>query len=343
MLLGARGPVPYREIRSQFKAYQTENDEAGLRAFERDKADLLELGIPLRYVTPEDDETVDEAGYVVDLRRYRMPEIRLTPEEVAALVLAGSVARAAHGTTYAEVVDLTLKKLAFDLPTAPDTPTRAARGKAGEEHGKAAPVLVHFPEPASPGLAERLSLLEQATRNRKRLTLSYLGTRDGVVSARDVDPYGLAYRQGAWLLVAYCHLRKGVRTFRLDRISEVTVAPKPRTPDFERPSGFDVRRHADRSPWTYEMEPPVEVVLEVLPPASAIANEDFGGSTHRQAGADGATLIRFECSNPDYLVSRVMAAKGGIIVRAPTSIRERVRDEIRAVAARYQCPGASQP
>src|SRR6266498_3093775 len=104
MLLGARQPVPYREIRAQFKGYRTAQEEAGLRAFERDKADLLELGVPLRYVTPDDDDAVDEPGYIVDLRRYRLPEVHLTPEEVAALVLAGSVARAASGTTYAEVV-----------------------------------------------------------------------------------------------------------------------------------------------------------------------------------------------------------------------------------------------
>jgi hypothetical protein len=84
MLLGSRTPVPYREIRAQFRAYRTAQEEAGLRAFERDKADLLELGVPLRYITPEDDESIEEAGYVVDLRRYRLPEIHLTPAEVAA-------------------------------------------------------------------------------------------------------------------------------------------------------------------------------------------------------------------------------------------------------------------
>src|SRR5215470_4412540 len=139
MLLGARQPVPYREIRAQFKAYRTAQEEAGLRAFERDKADLLELGVPLRYVTPDDDDAVDEPGYIVDLRRYRLPEIHLTPTEVAALVLAGSVARAAPGTTYAEVVDLALKKLAFDSPPAPDSVPGPPAKRPPE------PVLVHFP------------------------------------------------------------------------------------------------------------------------------------------------------------------------------------------------------
>ncbi len=53
LLLRARTPVTYREVREQFPGYQTANAEAGLRAFERDKADLLELGVPIRYITPE--------------------------------------------------------------------------------------------------------------------------------------------------------------------------------------------------------------------------------------------------------------------------------------------------
>ena len=52
ILLRARTPVTYREIRDQFVGYQTLNVEAGLRAFERDKAELLDLGVPIRYVTP---------------------------------------------------------------------------------------------------------------------------------------------------------------------------------------------------------------------------------------------------------------------------------------------------
>ena len=76
LLLGARQPVPFREIRDQFRVYQTAKEDAGLRAFERDKADLIELGVPLRYVTPEEDDGIEEAGYIVDLRRYRDPPHR---------------------------------------------------------------------------------------------------------------------------------------------------------------------------------------------------------------------------------------------------------------------------
>src|SRR5438270_1480912 len=137
ILLRARTPVTYREIRDHFPAYQTLNIEAGLRAFERDKADLLDLGVPIRYVTPDEDDSLEDGGYVIDLKRFKMPEVHLTRDEISALVLAASVAHAMPGGTYPKIVDLALKKLAFDLPELPDTPT---------EFPRPAPVLVHFPE-----------------------------------------------------------------------------------------------------------------------------------------------------------------------------------------------------
>src|SRR6187401_3269138 len=137
LLLRTRTPVTFRDIRAQFESYQTANVEAGLRAFERDKADLLELGVPIRYITPDEDDSLEEGGYVIDLKRFKMPEVRLTPDEISALVLAASVAHAMPGGTYPKIVDLALKKLAFDLPEEPDTPTVFPRP---------APVLVHFPE-----------------------------------------------------------------------------------------------------------------------------------------------------------------------------------------------------
>src|SRR6185295_15500766 len=128
ILLRARTPVTYRDIREQFPAYQTLNVEAGLRAFE-------------------------DGGYVIDMKRFKMPEVRLTPDEISALVLAASVAHAMPGGTYPKIVDLALKKLAFDLPELPDTPT---------EFPRPAPVLVHFPERGAdrPQLGEIYATLE---------------------------------------------------------------------------------------------------------------------------------------------------------------------------------------
>jgi proteasome accessory factor B len=334
LLLRARSPVTYREIREQFVSYQTANAEAGLRAFERDKADLLELGVPIRYITPEEDDSLEDGGYVIDLKRFRMPEVRLTADEVSALVLAASVARAIPGGTYPKIVDLALKKLAFDLPELPDTPTEFPRpsGRRGRDT-----VLVHFPEQRPPGasaMADHVATLEAAIRFRKRVTLTYRAAGTGMTSRRDVDPYALAYRDRAWVVVGWCHLRKEIRSFRVDRINEAKMAPKPKSPDFERPDGFDVRTYVNRSPWTFATEPVEQVELELRSEAADVALEDFGEGSEKRAVGD-TTIVRFACTNPDFAVARVLAAKGAILVRAGDRLRTRIADELAAVAARY--------
>lgn len=334
ILLGARTPVTYREIREQFPAYQTLNVEAGLRAFERDKADLLELGVPIRYITPDEDDSLEDGGYVIDLKRFKMPEVRLTPDEISALVLAASVAHAMPGGTYPKIVDLALKKLAFDLPEEPDTPTVFPRKSAP------APVLVHFPEkrlPARPELAEIYATLESATRLRKRVTITYDSAGTGVTSKREVDPYGLVYREGAWLCVGYCHLRQDVRSFRVDRMRDAVQAPKPKSPDFERPADFDVKAYAQRSPWTFAIDPPEEVQLALTADAAEIANEDFGPTVVKRQAGD-RTLVTFDCGNFEFAAARILSAKGAIKVVRGERLRARILAELDAIGRYYGEP-----
>jgi len=333
ILLRARTPVTYRDIREQFPSYQTLNVEAGLRAFERDKAELLDLGVPIRYVTPDEDDSLEDGGYVIDLKRFKMPEVRLTPDEISALVLAASVAHAMPGGTYPKIVDLALKKLAFDLPELPDTPTEFPRPAAN-----APTVLVHFPEkgaPQRPELPEIYATLEAATRLRKRVTLTYQTAATGMVSRRDIDPYAMVYREGAWLVVGWCHLRQEVRSFRVDRMREAVMAPKPKSPDFERPADFDVKAYAQRSPWTFTGSEPVEEVqLALSAEAAEVGNEDFGPTAVKRRDAVH-TLITFDCANLDFAATRVLAAKGAIQVLRGDRLRARIVDELAAIAARY--------
>ncbi len=340
LLLRARAPVTFREIRTQFPSYQTANIEAGLRAFERDKADLLELGVPVRYITPDEDSSVEDGGYVIELKKYRLPEVHLTTDEISALVLATSVARAVPGNSHARICDLALRKLAFDYPE-PDTPLAwpPQRGSTGE--GSHEPVLVHFPEgntDAERELSDRFAMLEGATRRRKRVTISYKSASNGVVQSRDVDPYGLFYRDKSWLVVGHCHLRGDTRSFRLDRIETLLVAPKPKSPDFERPSDFDVRSYASRSPWTFAPKPTEIVQLELGAEALSAANEDFGSDAVREdVDSEGelSVRIRFTTGNPDFVVSRILASKGAMRILEGEQCKALLSEELAAIEAIY--------
>ena len=166
------------------------------------------------------------------------------------------------------------------------------------------------------------------------MTLTYQAAATGIRSKRDVDPYALVYRDGAWLVVGWCHLRHEIRTFRVDRIHEVVMAPKPKSPDFERPADFDVKAYAQRSPWTFTSDPAEEVQLALAPEAAEVGNEDFGLTAVKRIDGD-RILITFDCGNLEFAANRVLAAKGAIRLQRGGRLRARIFEELDAIEAHY--------
>jgi predicted DNA-binding transcriptional regulator YafY len=59
--------------------------------------------------------------------------------------------------------------------------------------------------------------ISQAVQQRERLEVRYRSHESGF-TYRNLDPYGVVYLNNNWYVAGYCHLRKDVRTFRLDRL-----------------------------------------------------------------------------------------------------------------------------
>ncbi|MDX8410907.1 MAG: YafY family protein [Mariprofundaceae bacterium] len=73
------------------------------------------------------------------------------------------------------------------------------------------------------------SLVAAAVLERKRLTFDYDGRSSGISERREVSPQRLIHYRDNWYLDAFCHLRDGLRTFSLDRISKVVRGGKSRS------------------------------------------------------------------------------------------------------------------
>lgn len=363
LLLDARRPISFAELREQFAEYRSAKPEAGARAFERDKATLLEMGVPVRYVTLEDvEDAPSEGGYIIDRQKYRLPEVVLSPDEVAVLVATAAAVRHQSDFPYRHAAELAVRKLMFDLSGLPARKRLRRQGGDAKTAGPAQlDVMVHLPTTYKSGsLASHLEQIETAIHNRKRLTFEYDahrgsgwladgetgGSESSIVgpSMREVDPYGMVYRQGAWLLVGHCHKAQGLRRFRVDRILKLTVAPRPKSPDFDIPADFSLQEQGAISPWRFEREAKVRTKLFVSADTPWIADEDFGPAS-RSPGDDlgtSGTIVEFDCGNPDYLISRVLSASGGLRVLAPQSLRQRVAETARAIARRNVSTGPSE-
>ncbi|MFY3742948.1 helix-turn-helix transcriptional regulator [Anaeromyxobacter sp. Red801] len=318
LLLKAAEPVSWREIQEQFPEDYGGKGEAAIRKFERDKADLLELGIPVRYASGDEDLP---AGYLIDRDEFYLPDLKLPPEDLALLYLAGSAALATGAFPYARDLAHALNKLSFAAraPGASEAAAVAAR-RLGEDDG------------AGPAVAPTVEELSRAIALKKRVRLAYLGAERRERTEREVDPYGLFQRGGAWFLVGWCHLRRDLRTFHVSRIESLTVNPSaPRTPDFQPRKDFSLADHATREAWEYAVHAPVRCRARLEPPVSAEVLASFGPRARvREDG--GATLVEVDATNGEGFLRHVLALGDRAEILAPKALRERARAVLERLA-----------
>jgi proteasome accessory factor B len=328
-LLRAAEPVSWREIQEQFPGEYGGSEDAAIRKFERDKAELLEIGIPVRWVA--DDEDLG-AGYVIDRDEFYLPNLELAPEDLALLYLAGSAALAQGTFPYIKDLAHALNKLSFAAraPGASETAALAARDLSRGEEGEIA-------RPGDGGpVAAKLEILSQAVATKKRVHLAYEGAERGARTERDVDPYGLYQSGGAWLLVGHCHLRRALRTFHIGRIAELAVNPAaPRTPDFSVPKDFELRELATRETWEYALERPVRCTVHLESPVSPEARASFGPRAEVREEESGLTVV-VTAQNPEALVRHVLSLGDRAEIVAPERLRERARSVLADLARRTE-------
>ncbi|MBF3290316.1 WYL domain-containing protein, partial [Pseudomonas aeruginosa] len=98
--------------------------------------------------------------------------------------------------------------------------------------------------------------LAEAAQVRARVEFRYRDPQ-GAETLRQLDPYGLVYRNGCWYVSGFCHLRQALRSFRLDRLD----APRMLAERFERPADFDTLRHLRESFARMPRAYPVEILM----------------------------------------------------------------------------------
>jgi proteasome accessory factor B len=194
-LLSTRAYLAAERIRGIVPGYaDAPTDEAFFRMFERDKAELRDLGIPLETGRNSAFDTTD--GYRIARRDYELGEIDLEPDEAAAVALAvrlwdsPELTGAAHGA---------LLKL------------RAAGVDVDDDAPSVVEPKVRTSEPAfGPLLA--------AVESGRAVTFTYRRPSSAELMKRTVEPWGVVSWRGRWYLVGQDRDRDAPRCFRLSRM-----------------------------------------------------------------------------------------------------------------------------
>ncbi|HEY6908136.1 MAG TPA: WYL domain-containing protein [Myxococcales bacterium] len=326
LLLDAREPVSFAELRELFPDEYGGPRANAERKLERDKAELLELGVPVEYVEPQRLDERELGGYRIDRKAYFLPDPQLLPEEAAALYAAGAAALDARDFPFAQDLRHALRKISV--------------ASATQAAGAAARRLLVV-RPGDPQRAPKLRLLGEAVARRKRVHIVYqkppgLDGTPGERSEREVDPWGLAFRGKAWRLVCHDHLRNAERVFVVDRIESVQVnEQKPHSADFETPKNFEAGATAERSskPWQWAHHAPQEVMVRFAPGSEALAERLFGESPGG----------RLQVTNVDGLLPQILSLGDRAWIESPRPAREKVRRALEKIAQLCAAPAGPAP
>ena len=294
-LLDTERPLSASEIRAKVPGFPADAGATFHRAFERDKASLREMGIPLEVVPLEPGNPETELGYRVRPQRYELPDPGLSPEEVAALHLAATQVRLDGGDATAAVWKL------GGVPTGAQT------------------VIERAGTASIPG-GEHLEALFTAAAEHRSVTFTYHGER------RQVDPWRLEFRNGSWYLIGFDHDRSDRRTFRLDRVSPPLSAGDAGA--FEPPARPEP---GATHPWEMGDEDPVEV--EVLIDADQAVWAVANAGAPARWGADGSVVLTLTVTNRAALRSWVLGFLDHAEILGPADLRHAMITWVTGLAA----------
>lgn len=273
---------------------------------------LDEMGIPV-YA-----ERGPYGGYSL-VRGYRMPPLVFTPEEAVAVYLGTSLVGEMWGQLYEDAARGALAKLDNVLPDEQRHEVAWARrallatGLHRADHTSLVPLL---------------EKLRHATRERRRVRMIYRGRSQPEPIERDVAPYALVHRWGWWYSVGYCRLRQAIRSFRVDRIIELTLLDEA----FNVPDDFDIQAYLATEP---HAQPRVHIRMRFAPEGALSALDDRAMWDTVNEQTDGSVVVTFAVPNLEAAARMVLSYVPHAVVLEPDELRALVSERARAVVAQY--------
>lgn len=270
---------------------------------------LEKMGIPITA------EMGRHGGYSL-VAGFKLPPMMFTDDEALALSVGLLAARhlgvgAGAGLAHAApAVASAQAKLERIMPA-----NLKARVRSIDESVKLD--LRHSSQPNVPADNAVLVLLSAAAQVRNRVRIHYRDPQQRETE-RDFDCYGLIYRSGCWYAAGMCHLRRGLRTFRLDRITQAAEL----TTQFKRPDGFDALTHLVSGIATLPREHLIEVLLRTdLKSARAQLMPTIGLFVQR----DDGVLIRCQADDLNWFAGELARLPFDFEIIAPTALRNALK------------------
>ncbi len=288
------------------------------RTIFRDLRALGESGVPLTYA--------DEGGYEI-LEGYQLPPLMLTAREAATLLVGIEFMKRQPDASLVKDADEVGLKIRAVLPRPIQEYLDRLRSRTV--------IGPYWYQTMRGSDAEegRWYDLSEAVAHQRSVQMDYYVPSRDEVTRRKVDPLALVYYTDQWNLIAYDHLRKDIRNFRLDRIRKMYVSSER----FERPPGFDLAAYLEEQ----GAGPEQRIVLRFSRQAFAWARRSIPARIEEEQSDEQGVTVTFYFENLDYLAHWLLRYGTQARVLEPAALRERLRRLALALADQYSDATAS--
>lgn len=303
LLLETREPLSLVEIASELAGQYSDRHDARRAAFERDKAALRSIGVPIETEVVVGGAYAGQTRYWIDRHKYELGDLDLEPDELRALQVA--IATVRTGDTLGE--QALLKVVAGSGTSEPPDGAASSPGTVpGVTRGVSAfvPTVVDLPA------------LRDAVTSRSTVEFSYRGVE------RRLEPWGVLLRDGFWYVIGRDLERDEQRVFRVDRIEAGSLVVGD-AGAFTRPPGFQPRSAFPSDPKLFGANDDgrADAVVRIDAVRSAAVTREVGDDRIVARHADGSTDVRVPATNRAAFRSWVLGLGVHAAVLEPAEIR----------------------
>jgi predicted DNA-binding transcriptional regulator YafY len=298
---------------AQYLADELEVSERTIRAdmtFLRDR-----LHAPILYAKKQ--------GFYYEDLTWRLSTYPLTQGELFALTLGARMLKAYSGTAYRNELETAIARLSERLPEQNWVDLQ----KLSEEH-------MLFRAEATLDLDPVIwNNLENACHRQQSVLMTYYTASRNSTSDRVFDPYLLhIYRGTNPYVIGYCHNRKMIRWFRVDRIRKL----EPTIHNFIRDPNFDPSQYLDQI-FQHEVgDGAVEVSIEFNPAtAPYIRERQWHPSQKLVEHADESLTLLMTVSGLNDIKRWVLSYGKGAKALSPPKLVAMIKAEIEGMMSYY--------
>jgi predicted DNA-binding transcriptional regulator YafY len=244
-----------------------------------------------------------------------VPGILFTPQELTALALARQMATGMPGSPFERPMESAFQKI------------KAACDRDGirvlEASDRKIFASLRRSRPYTRGQVWFANILS-AMQGQETIRMVYFTRERGEESKREVDPYGLVFHEGAFYLVGFCHQRKEIRTFLVDRIRVAQGTGKK----FEMPADFSASGHFRNAWGILRGKILVKVRARFDRSVAQLVREGRWHQNQRlEDGPGGAVILSLEVAGWEEIKRWLLGFGSAVEVLEPAELRESMASE----------------